>query len=66
MDKFILDWGTEVALVIALLGSSFIVWVMRPQRQKLGLMWRVAQSSLVLTGLAAIMYGYALKNGVNL
>jgi hypothetical protein len=27
MDKFILDWGTEVALVIALLGSSFIVWV---------------------------------------
>lgn len=66
MNKFINDWGTEVALVIAIAGSLFVLWVSWPQRDRMGFVWRLMQSAVVLAFVAAGLYGYLALNGVEL
>ena len=65
MNKFINDWGTEVALVIAITGSLFLMWLIWPNKSHKP-MWRLALSALGLSAVAGLMYGYARMNGVNL
>jgi hypothetical protein len=66
MDKFINDWGTEVALVIAIIGVIYITWLAWPTRQRMGLLWRLVQLAGVLAGTALGIYGYLALNGVML
>jgi hypothetical protein len=66
MDKFINDWGTEVALVIAIIGVIYITWLTWPTRQRMGLLWRLVQLAGVLAGTALGIYGYLALNGVML
>jgi hypothetical protein len=66
MDKFINDWGTEVALVIAIIGVIYIIWLTWPERKHMGLLWRLVQLAGVLAGTALGIYGYLALNGVML
>jgi hypothetical protein len=66
MDKFINDWGTEVALAIAIIGAIYIIWLTWPERKSMGLLWRLVQLAGVLAGTALGIYGYLALNGVML
>ena len=66
MDKFINDWGTEVALVIAIIVAIYIIWLTWPERKHMGLLWRLVQLAGVLAGTALGIYGYLALNGVML
>jgi hypothetical protein len=66
MNKFIDDWGTEVALVIAVIGAFYILWLSWPERERMGFLWRLIQTAVVFAVVAVGLYGYLALNGVML
>ncbi len=66
--NFIDNWGTEVAMLIGLAGSFFILWLSWPERSSGGparVVWRIAQSAVVMSTVAFAMYmWFGLSGGV--
>lgn len=59
-------WGTEVALVIAILGTGFINWLLKESGEQHKSVKRLVLASNVFCIVAAGIYFYLLLNGAEL
>lgn len=59
-------WGTEVALVIAILGTGFINWLLRESAEEHKSVKRLVLASNVFCTLAGAIYIYLSFKGVDL
>jgi hypothetical protein len=59
-------WGTEVALVIAILGTGFINWLLKESGEQHKSIKRLVMTSNVFCVLAGAIYAYLSFKGVNL
>jgi hypothetical protein len=66
MDKFINDWGTEVALVIVIIGALFTLWLAWPERKRTSFLWKLSLVAVALAATSVFLYGYLALNGVML
>jgi len=60
------QWGTEVALVIAFLGTAFITWNLKQAGEQHKSIKRLVLTCNVFCVLAGAIYAYLSFQGVNL